>query len=179
MIDVKIESTPELTQWAATVGATENQIRRAAIKSLNATVRWMRAQMARDVAKRTNLGVGKIKPGLIAIKASRTNLQVTLGKAKRGGQIPLSKVGNATQNDQGVIVKKKLRKHAFIAQMRSGHEGVFRRKSADRLPIKELYFHFSEEIRDAMDRYSDGLAYRHFEQLFEREMRYVLRSNFQ
>ncbi|WNO10433.1 phage tail protein [Teredinibacter sp. KSP-S5-2] len=178
MINVTIESTPELTQWAATVGATENQIRRAAIKSLNVTIRWVRAQMAREVAAKTKLRVGLIKSGLLTIKASRSHLQATVGLSKRSGQVPLSKVGNAVQNDQGVVVKKKLHKHAFVARMRSGHEGIYRRKSGSRLPIKELYFFFSQDLRDAMDYFSDGIAYRYFEQLFEREMRYILRSTF-
>lgn len=179
MIDIRIESTPELRQWATTAGATESQIRRAAIKSLNVTVRWLRVHMAREVAATTQLRVGLVKEGLIVIKASRANLQVTLGLSKRSGRVPLSKAGSAVQNDDGVVVKKKTHKHAFIATMRSGRKGVFRRSGKGRLPIKELYFYFSDELRGAMDYYSGGAAYRHFEHIFEREMRTILRSNFQ
>lgn len=60
-------------------------------------------------------------------------------------------------------------KHAFLAQMRSGHKGVYTRESgAPRLPIRELYGpaivevaqdHLDEAARKAQDKLLD--VFRH------------------
>ena len=57
----------------------------------------------------------------------------------RSGWIPLYKLG-ASQNRRGVRVRLRgSYRSAFIASMKSGHKGVFKRVGADRLPIRELF----------------------------------------
>lgn len=47
------------------------------------------------------------------------------------------------QTKKGVTAKawgkRKLYRHAFMAQMKSGHMGIYRREGRERLPIKEMY----------------------------------------
>lgn len=57
----------------------------------------------------------------------------------RSGWIPLYKLG-ATQTSKGVRVRLRgSYRSAFIAKMKSGHVGVFRRQGSERLPISELF----------------------------------------
>lgn len=57
----------------------------------------------------------------------------------RSGWIPLHKLG-ATQTSKGVRVRLRgSYRHAFIAQMDSGHRGVMLREGSSRLPIRELF----------------------------------------
>ncbi len=57
----------------------------------------------------------------------------------RSGWIPLAKLG-ASQTRKGVRVRSRgSYRHAFMAQMASGHVGVMMRTSARRLPIRELF----------------------------------------
>ncbi|QKV20254.1 hypothetical protein [Oricola thermophila] len=57
----------------------------------------------------------------------------------KSGWIPLAKL-SATQTSRGVYVRPRgSYRHAFLATMASGHRGVFMRKGAARLPIRELF----------------------------------------
>ena len=56
---------------------------------------------------------------------------------------------------------------AFVATMKSGHKGVFKRKGKERLPIKELYI--------TLDRY----ASRVISLLIDQESEEVFRKNFE
>lgn len=76
----------------------------------------------------------------------------------RSKWIPLHDLG-ASQTASGVTVK--LRGHyksAFLAAMKSGHEGVFRRDGSKRLPISELFGpNPANEIGNNPDVYLDVL----------------------
>ena len=90
-----------------------------------------------------------------AIKPSYVSRALTLARPKgsdiasmewalrvSGDPVPLIAYPHR-QTRRGVTVevnrgKRTLVRHAFIASMKSGHEGVFRRLGKSRLPIKEL-----------------------------------------
>jgi hypothetical protein len=66
--------------------------------------------------------------------------------------------------------------HAFIAQMRSGHRGVFQRGGTKRMPIFEL---FGPSIARVADKYTAAAAARGMDQLRKNlvsEFRYAMRS---
>ena len=63
----------------------------------------------------------------------------TIEVVEKSGWIGLYKLG-ATQTRLGVRVRLRgSYRHAFIAQTKSGHKGVFIRTGKERLPIRELY----------------------------------------
>lgn len=63
----------------------------------------------------------------------------TVDIIERSNWISLYKLG-ATQTSRGVRVRARgSYKHAFIAEMNSGHRGVMRRVGDKRLPIRELF----------------------------------------
>lgn len=57
------------------------------------------------------------------------------GRTGRRGMGPRSQGGLAVEVNKG---KRTVLRGAFVATMRSGHEGIFRRRGAARLPIHEL-----------------------------------------
>lgn len=81
-------------------------------------------------------------PQKIVRAAARARYQALSNSAEisvKSSWIPLYKLG-ASQNSKGVRVRLRgSYRHAFIAAMGSGHEGVFMRESKARLPITELY----------------------------------------
>lgn len=72
----------------------------------------------------------------------RTTAYQAGGEARvhvRSDWIPLYDIG-ARQTASGVMVKTRgSYRHAFIAGMKSGHVGVFRRTTSRRLPIREQF----------------------------------------
>lgn len=111
-------------------------------RAINRTSITARAQIARRIAEKVTARVSDIKKKISRTKATYRHWVSTLSiSAKR---IPL-KSFKPRQIAKGVTYKiektsgRKLVMSAFLATMRSGHTGVFKRKSDSRLPIIELH----------------------------------------
>ena len=125
-------------------GLRSRAIRRAGVRALNRTASQARTAAAKDMAKEVGQAIGLSKGGLKKsikhVRANRWNLRAKL--VVTGRALPLIRFG-ARKVKQGVSAaawgKRKIYKGVFIAKMKSGRKGVFRRTSKDRLPIKELY----------------------------------------
>lgn len=108
-------------------------------RGLNRTATSARTEISRSLAKRIGLKIKDVRNKLVLQRASysRWRSAVKIGGKKFG----LIKFG-ARQTKKGVTYKWKRRRvlirHAFITTMPTGHRGVFMRKSAARLPIKEM-----------------------------------------
>lgn len=111
------------------------------LRSINRTTTSSRAEIARQIAAVVTTKQGVIKKGIDRQKATKNYWRGELDITRR--RLPLKEF-KAKQTKKGVKYKieksggRKLAEHAFIATMRSGHEGVFRRKGDGRLPIAEL-----------------------------------------
>jgi hypothetical protein len=123
---------------------------------INRTATSVRAVMAREIAKDIGLPVGPIKDALkvqsaipqaddIRARISVSGAKIPLAKFHASGPLPSRGRGTVSARIGGT---RKRYEGAFLAQMRSGHIGVFRRKGpstrksrgawSPNLPIVEL-----------------------------------------
>lgn len=114
-------------------------------RAMNRAVVTARTVMAREIAEDTKLGVRAVTKELKVTKARPDALQARLSVT--GSKIPLIEWKPTVSRRRGVRAKlpppgKGVYPHAFIATMKSGHRGVFQRKTlgkgSKRLPIHEL-----------------------------------------
>lgn len=110
-------------------------------RGLNRTASSARTQVGRSLSKRVGLRVKDVRQRVILKKASYNKWRSAISISDK--KIPLMSL-KARQTRRGVTYrdiatrKRVLVRHAFIATMPSGHTGVFRRETSQRLPIKEL-----------------------------------------
>ena len=125
-------------------GVQKRIVPAAASAALNRTAQQARTQSARDlkgsVGKSLGLSVAGFKKTIKHIRARVRKLVTSLDVS--GRPLPLIRFG-ARKTKKGVSAapwgKRRIHKGAFIAKMPSGHRGVFKRTSKERLPIKELW----------------------------------------
>lgn len=95
---------------------------------------------SRRIAEEYSFKVREVKATIKVRRAARGRLEVTI--SSRGRRTPLIQL-SARQTSTGVSVRIKRTRHvitgAFIARMRSGHEGAYKREGKTRLPIRERY----------------------------------------
>lgn len=118
----------------------------AIVRALNRGMTAGRTAMGRSIAADTGLKLSDVNKALRMRPATRSTPAARLAAgfvrlplikfgAKRLGM--RSRVGGVVYNvKRGVQARVP---SAFIARMRSGHEGVFLRKGRARLPIKQLF----------------------------------------
>lgn len=172
-IDVRSDIKEVVARLQADV---DRLLPQATARALNRTATTVRAQATRRIRERYNLKAGVIRAQLRINRADRNRL--TAEVIASGRPIPLIEF-SARQTRAGVSVRvirgqRKVRRHAFIAKMHTGHVGVFERTSSKRLPIKEL---FSVSLPVAFARKEilaalEQVAVERFRIEFERELRF-------
>ena len=103
---------------------------RAILRATNKSLTKTRTVARKAIRAKFHLPAKVVNPQLTSKAANKSNPSVWL--QGRGSQIPIIKVtGGATQKRLGVSINtgsgKRVIKHTFIAKMRSGHIGVFKR----------------------------------------------------
>ena len=111
------------------------------LRSLNKVARSAEVRANRQIREVYNLHRADVDKGITVRPASATELKAVI--SVKGKRLPLV-LFNARQLQAGVKVTitkggRTLLPHVFIAQMKSGHLGVFGRVGNARLPIKERY----------------------------------------
>lgn len=111
-------------------------------RAITRTAGSAQVAMARAVASDIGVKVGVAKATMTVTKATPAHLIAQV--VCTGPRIPLIDLGAkgpypSRGKGRGVTAKGKRYPRAFIAQMRSGHRGVFQRSGTSRLPIYELY----------------------------------------
>jgi hypothetical protein len=113
---------------------------RAIVRALNRSLGTIRTSVLRSLAADTGLARKDIEPSVGTVRATFGRQEAHL--AVTGRRIPILAFG-ARQTRRGVTYRsgsgRKLIPSAFLATMRSGHRGVFKRKTSRRLPIAELF----------------------------------------
>lgn len=114
-------------------------IKRSLSKAGSTALRDMRAEARQRIRARKVIKLKYIGPAF-SLKRDAGNGEWTLQVS--GEPVPLIAYPHR-QTKKGVSVsvnrgKRTLLAHAFIARMRSGHEGIFWRRGKGRLPIMEL-----------------------------------------
>lgn len=138
-IDVRSDFKQAVARLQASFDRTV--LPQATASALNRTATTGRVQASRRIRERYNLKAGAIRAQMRIVRANRGRL--TAEVIASGRPIPLIEFA-ARQVGTGVSVSvirgsRKVRLHAFIAKMKTGHVGVYERTSRRRLPIKELF----------------------------------------
>lgn len=118
-------------------------IAKAVMKAGATALRDMRSEATKRIRARKRIKVKVIRQALVLRRPKRADIDgARWGIDVRGTKVPLTAYPHR-QTKKGVSVevnrgKRTLIQGAFLATMKSGHKGVFRRKGAARLPIQEL-----------------------------------------
>ncbi len=158
------------------LSAQERLLKKAASRALNKTARWLRTFLSQEVASELSFKVSLVRPGIVVIGARQNTLRSEIGLSATSGVIKAKNLGKTQQNTTGVKAGKRQYDRAFLATMKSGHDGVFKRKGGARLPIREQVIVFTGKLAELMQDANDGVAQRMLTQLFEREYRALVRS---
>lgn len=132
---------PRVTIRADQTGRIFSAVDQAAIRALNRAIASVRTDATRRLAQEMGLRAKTVRDRLKIIPAKNGQLEATL--VVGGKRIPIKEFA-ARQTRQGVTYRgpggaRTLIKSAFIAKMRSGHIGVFERRTTKRLPIVERF----------------------------------------
>ena len=131
MIRVSVDG---LDTVAATFGALPDQAERASKRAIRKATRSLASRIGRGLAKTHG----------IPLKAVKSRRRVIVSRTTPGlvwvGYNPIAAIylGNARQLKTGVRIGSRRYDGAFLATMKSGHFGVFRRRGKSRLPIEEV-----------------------------------------
>ena len=124
-------------QLARALNHLPGQIKAKAIaRALSRVGEMARTQVVRRAAQQSGMPQRDVRSRTLSFNAGGTTQEIVM----RSEWWPLYKLGGARQTKTGVTVRNwGHHRGAFIAGMRSGHEGVFRREGKSRLPIRELW----------------------------------------
>ncbi len=128
----------------------EKAVASAMSKAGRGAIRAMQAASTRSVRQRKRLKVARVKKGLkLTFPQGKELADLVWRMDVSGAPIPLGEFPHS-QTRKGVTVAvnngaRKLIRSAFVATLKSGHEGVFMRRGKGRLPIDEK---FSTRISD-------------------------------
>lgn len=119
-------------------------IKRALYKAGSTALRDMRSEASKRVRARKRIKAKYVRDSLVMARPKGKAIDGAEWALKvKGDRVPL-RAYPTRQTKKGVsaqvnVGKRSLVRGAFIATMRSGHEGVFKRSGAKRLPIRELF----------------------------------------
>jgi hypothetical protein len=104
------------------------------------TAKSAKAKAAGVIAKRTGLKAAMVKERIYYERVDPGEYEVHIRSSKRPiALIEFPVMQTATGVSTRAWGKTQLIKHAFIATMRNGHTGVYRRVGRPRLPIEQLW----------------------------------------
>lgn len=132
--------TADISRFQTQVRALGARAPLAAARALNRSMASVQTAAVRDVAADLHIAQKDVRRGFSLERATASTLLARL--VVTGRRLPLLAF-RARQTQRGVSYDlgrgRKVAGGAFIATMRSGHVGVFRRRAARRLPILELF----------------------------------------
>ncbi len=144
---MKIDLKNDLKQATISIKGVQSGVPKAIAAALNRVSEGMKTEASRAVRKRYNIRDKDVKDrGNIKVtRANMSRLEVLL--TSKGRNIPLMKFSVSPTSPRRVKVVKAAVKRggkkpipgAFVASMRSGHVGVFKRLGNKRTPIEEKY----------------------------------------
>jgi len=121
----------------------QDKINKATVRALNKTIKTVRTQAVRFIAKDIGIKQKPVRKLLHLQRASRRQLFTFLA-ARAGKRFTLIQINpRARQTAKGVKVKTqghtKIIPQGFLATMPGGHRGIYKRTSHRNLPIYELH----------------------------------------
>nr|WP_143689729.1 phage tail protein [Wolbachia endosymbiont of Nilaparvata lugens] len=145
----------------------EQKIKLAAIKALNRTALWLKAQAAKEISEEKK---SLIRKRLRIFKAKTSRLEVLIRANLY--DIRASAIGKIQKTKRG----SKVGKHEFIggfaAVMPKGNSGMFKREGRAALPIKEVKLSLKPEASRIIGNLVNYEVEEVFTKFFERELSY-------
>ncbi|AEV37543.1 prophage LambdaW5, minor tail protein Z [Pseudovibrio sp. FO-BEG1] len=129
--------TRDLDDLMRGLGNLSGDIKGKAIaRALKHTTAIAKTRVVRKSAASTGMRQKDIRSVTVAVNTGADIASVIM----RSGWIPLYQLGSVRQTRDGVSVRNwGTHQGTFLATMASGHTGVFKRSSAARLPVRELW----------------------------------------
>lgn len=177
MIDLEL-NTQQIEALQLELQATESQLRKALITTLNRLARWLRTQSARGLSRQLDIQQKIIRRRLKSFRVKQTggefNVRVWYGLD------PISFIYlNPRQNKKGVKAKRREIAGGFIADVGNGKRQVFKRKGRARLPIEKQIVEVADDatvfIEDELIGTDEFEA--EFFKIFERELKWRTSKN--
>ena len=126
--------------------ATPEQIKQAYRRAMGKTIRWLSTRINRELGKQFDL------PQRVFQVRTKRNFDNEMGSIWVGmNPIAANWLGKARQTKKGVSVRSHRFDGAFIAKMKNGHIGIFRRKTNRPLPIETVTKKMSSGGSDEID----------------------------
>ncbi|BET37345.1 hypothetical protein wNi1_13020 [Wolbachia pipientis] len=171
MFDIKISNN--INEIVYNIDEKEQKVKLAAIKALNRTALWLKAQAAKEISEEKKIKLSLIRKRLRIFKAKTSRLEVLIRANLY--DIRASTIGKIQKTRRG----SKIGKHEFIggfaAIMPKGNSGMFKREGRAALPIQEVKLPVEPEgsriIKDLVNYESE----REFEKYFKHELNYILK----
>ena len=156
MIEARIEVEGSIEEVQKRLGNLSHKAPSVIANAINRTTTNIKKTMAQETTQRYNITSGEVKKTITVNRATRANPQgaviskaspIALSKFKVS---PNRKVTYSKGKPSPKVYKVSVEKgpaskpldvdpKAFIAVMKSGHQGLFRRKTDSSLPIKQLF----------------------------------------
>ena len=160
----------------------ERDVHKATTRALNKVAAKGKTIVVREIAGDIGTAIGTVKKEIRLTRAKPSH-QVAALRAS-GRRIPLIKL-RARQVRKGVSFSagkgkgRKLVPGGFVATMRSGHKGTYKRTSKRRLPITELHGPSVPQvfIKGRTKLLVDRLVDTEFRIIFDREYRFLRRRH--
>lgn len=169
---LNVNLTDNIKKIIQSVDASQAKITRATVRALNKTALWAKAEATRNLSKDTQIKQQLIRKRLWIIKATRNSMRALIRVGLYG--MNSSKLGNIKQMSKGAMAGKHMFEGAFIATMKTGHRGIFRRKGRTALPIYEVTVPIGENVKKIVNEMNNYKTERVFEKLFHHELNFIL-----
>ncbi|WP_253303369.1 phage tail protein [Wolbachia endosymbiont of Phyllotreta cruciferae] len=151
------------------IGAERRKIELATVRALNKTALWVRSQTVKQVSEEKQIPKKAMRKKLSVDKANRKRLWSIVKLSSQW--IGVAKLGSIKQTKIGARAGSRTYEGAFIATMKNGHIGIFKRRYTTSLPIDEIKI--NTQARETMKELVDNEVERVFEKYFDQQMSYM------
>lgn len=161
-------------------GLEPKQLQQALRMAENRTLRWVVSRFTRNLqgeltdSERVQITLRAVRA---RIRVNNASKQGTAARMWAGiYQMNLFRFGVGQPTGRGYTVSRRYEKGGFLARMRSGHKGIFRRVTSQRFPVLELGVsikqHAWQSVEEIMNQAEEKLA-----QELKRAIRYLQSKN--
>lgn len=160
---INIEVTGSIMQ---SIDAERKKVEKATVRALNKTALWVRSQTVKQVSEEKQIPKKAMRKKLRVDKANRKRLWSIVKLSSQW--IGVAKFGSIKQTKIGAKVGSRMYEGAFIATMRNGHIGIFKRRYMTPLPIDEIKV--TTQARETIKELAENEAERVFKKYFQQQI---------
>ncbi|WP_341812526.1 phage tail protein [Wolbachia endosymbiont (group A) of Conops quadrifasciatus] len=166
---INVEVTGSIEKVIQSIDAERKKVEKATVRALNKTALWVRSQTVKQVNEEKQIPKKAMRKKLSVDKANRKRLWSVVKLSSQW--IGVAKFGSIKQTKIGARAGSHMYEGAFIATMKNGHIGIFKRRYMTPLPIDEIKV--NTQAREIMKELVDNEVERVFEKYFDQQMSYM------